>query len=350
MEDDAATKLSTLESPFSTRDAVEAGITAYVLRMLTAAGKVRRLQRGWYEHPADVPDEQNWERVHRRHLEQAELALKAHPRHALSHQTAALAYGWPVSIHPRTPVHLTALDVQPRSRRESGRCLHHSDSVVNGAGVVNGMRVLEPPRTAADCLRGMSVPHGIAVVDGAVRMGATTLQQVSTVLESQCRWRGRPKALEALALVNPRRETWLESFSFVTLHGLGVELPTPQVEVCDSAGRLLGRVDGMWIRRGVFAEADGKGKYLLGSDDAYDPDPESAALRAVAEQKREGNILRLGLECVRWGTDEVRHDPREVAHRVTETFRFGDLSRFRGRLRVDGQWLDLSRFRRSQTA
>ena len=102
------------------------------------------------------------------------------------HRSGAVVFGWPISLHPDEPVHLTALHVGPRSRRIDGKVLHHSDSIINDV---------------------------------------------------------------------------------VALHGLGIDLPTPQIEVFDESGRFVGRVDGMWMAEGTVAEADGEGKYVLGPFD-----------------------------------------------------------------------------------
>jgi len=51
---------------------------------------------------------------------------------------------------------------------------------------------------------------------------------------------------------------------------------------------------------------------------------------------------------VRWDTDEIQHDADEVARRVHAARRIGDIARFRGHLRVDGAWLDLSGHRLSR--
>ena len=59
----------------------------------------------------------------------------------------------------------------------------------------------------------------------------------------------------------------------------------------------------------------------------------------VEEKVREDDLRGLGLEVVRWGTIEMRNSPEHVAQRVKAARSRGDISRLRGRLRVDGQWL-----------
>ena len=347
---DATAALTALPDVFTARTAMAAGISHHVLRRLVRQESIIRFQSGVYGQPhAHEPKEERWARIHREHTVRARAALQAHPNHAVSHRSGAFVFGWPVSLHPDEPVHLTALHVEPRSRRVDGKVLHHSDSVINEVVELDGLRLLAPARTVADCLRTMSAANGVAVADGALRDGATDLMAVERSLDGMRRWRGRPTANAALRLVDPRRETWLESFSFVTLHGLGIDLPTPQVEVFDTWGRFVGRVDGMWIAEGTVAEADGRAKYLLGTPAGAGSGAgfsgEEAARRVVAEKIREDDLRDLGLEMVRWGSREVLRSPEILARRVDAARARGDIGRFRGRLRVNGRWITPSEHR-----
>lgn len=344
---DLFTALGALPDPFTTTDAAAAGVNAWALRQLLRHGGAVRLQRGVYRLSATPPDEQRWERIRREHLERARQALRAHPGHALSHETAAAARGWWTSLHPDGVVHLTALTVQPRTRRVGDLWLHHSDSVTNDLDEVDGMPCLTAARTVADCLRTLRAPNAVAIADSALRRRDTSRREVEAALAEQRRWVGRPRAVEALELVDPRRETWLESCSFATLAELGVEPPTPQVEVFDGWGQFVGRVDGIWIADGTVAEADGDGKYLRPGTGS-DPAPEVAARVVLQERRRERAVEGTGLVVVRWTRQEIRREEITVAARVRATRARGDLRRFRGRLRLDGEWLDLSRYLRGE--
>ena len=345
---DVTAALDALPEVFTSQTAMAAGVSHHVLRRLVRHESIIRVQAGVYSKPhADEPEPtlERWARIHREHITRAKAALQAHPDHALSHRSGALAFGWPVSLHPDEPVHLTALHVEPRSRQVDGKVLHHSDSIINEVVDLAGLRVLTPGRTVADCLRTMTPANGVAVADGALREGSTDLLALQGSLDGMRRWHGRPRANAALRLIDARRETWLESFSFVALHGLGIDLPTPQVEVFDEWGRLVGRVDGMWIAEGTVAEADGQGKYRLGAPDGGGASGEDAARRVVAEKVREDDLRDLGLEMVRWGSREIRYSLEMVARRVDAARARGDIRRFRGRLRVDGQWITPSEHR-----
>lgn len=342
---DAGPALLGLPDSFTTAQALAAGLPQRVVERLVRNGELRRLRPGLFlrAQPAVGSEgDERWEQILRSHLAQAKVALLAHPHHALSHRTGAAARGWPITLHPDEPVHLTTIHVEPRSRRVGDRFPHHSDSILNDVELVEGMPALAAARTVADCLRTMRRPSGVAVADGAIRAGATTLDDVRTMLDSQRGWLGRPQACSARALIDPRRESWLESYSFVTLCELGVELPVPQVEVFDERRRFVARADGMWISDGTVAEVDGAGKYLRGADDEGRSAGRSAAERVVDERKRERRLLDLGLQVVRWDNHDIRHLAADVVRRVGETRAEGDIRRFRGHLRVGGIWLDLT--------
>ncbi len=341
MYDVTATLLG-LPDPFSTTQALDAGLTQNVMERLVRNGNITRVRRGLFrKSPAPDPEVDRWARIRGDHLARTRVAILAHPDHAASHLTAAALYAWPVRLHPATLVNLTAVFVQPRSRRIADRFLHHSDSITNNVVQVQGLPVLDAARTVADCLRSMRAPSAVAIADAALREGSTTRQHVEEILAAQRHWRGRPGAIRALPFVDPRRESWLESYSFMALAERDIEPPIPQVEVFDASYNFVGRVDGMWIQDATVAEADGLTKYLIPGCDDTAPSGRSAAERVVAERKRERLLLDVGLEVVRWDTQEMLHEVDRVAGRVRSARGRGDIRRFRGHLRVDGTWLNL---------
>ena len=340
---DAIVALQRLPDPFAAQQAIAVGLTQRVLERLVRHGDITRVRRGLFRRTTAHDQKlERWIRIREDHLARARVALLAHPHHAVSHITAAAVYDWPVSLHPDASVHLTGLTVEPRSRRVADRFLHHSDSIINEVEMVDGIPALVRPRTVADCLRTIRPASGVAIADAVLRRAETTRLDVEQVLDTQRHWLGRPQAVRSLQLVDPRRESWLESCSFVTLFELGIEMPVPQVEVFDSAYRFVGRVDGLWIADATVAEADGAGKYLIPAGESDAPTGRAAAERVVAERKRERELIDLRLEVVRWDREEILHQAGEVAARVRGARRAGDISRFRGHLRVDGAWVNLA--------
>ena len=101
------------------------------------------------------------------------------------------------------------------------------------------------------------------IADGALREGWSSSEALQAMRAFQTRWPGVRKADVGLALVDGRRESWLESASVAMAHRLGFSVPdepgvgsttwtaTPSVG-STSCGALAG----------VIGEADGRGKYL----------------------------------------------------------------------------------------
>ncbi|WP_256839936.1 type IV toxin-antitoxin system AbiEi family antitoxin domain-containing protein [Ornithinimicrobium faecis] len=325
-------ELRSLGPIFTRSSALEAGSSAYVLERTTADGALVRFGRGLYRVPVELEDGQPWEVARAEHLRRCREAQAVHPGHVISHQSAAVVHGMQLRLHPAMSVHLTSVDRAPCSRREPGLVMHHADSVSNDVAVVDGIRTTTPARTIADVLRTSRPPNSVALFDAAVRDGLVTAQAVRRVLDTQVRWRGRPRARQAMQLHDPRRESWLESFSFVALHELGVPLPEPQVQVLDEGFHFVGRVDG--LLGSVFLEADGESKYYLLTEELGLTPAESVARVLEKQSDRHERLVGLGLQGVRWTTREIQREPGLVARRIWAAVNTANPADFNGWLRI----------------
>lgn len=286
------------------------------------------LRRGWYAVPRTAVDGPAWEQARTEHLHRLDLELRRRPGHAASHTSAALVHGLSLSISPEAPLDLTAVRRSQTSRREPGLTLHKSASDLADVHHVDGRLVTTLSRTVADFLRMRTLPHGVALLDDALRRQLIDIVGVRRELDRQVRWRGRPRALGVLALADPARESWAESYTFANLHLRGIPLPLHQVEILDEDGTFLGRVDGLWPQVGVVGECDGQGKYFIGPEDRS---PEQVVLgNLAAERARQGAMEARGLTFVRWSPSEVRDDPDEVVRRIRSAFYDGGPTRFTG--------------------
>jgi hypothetical protein len=122
-----------------------------------------------------------------------------------------------------------------------------------------------------------------------------------------------------LRLVDPRRESWFESASAVVLDRLGIESPTPQVEVYSPDGTFLGRVDFLWEGIGVIGEADGRGKLLGLADD--DPSPEAVAGRVLALGERSARLREVGFEVFHWSPPDLHGISPAIGRRFHQAAR-----------------------------
>ncbi|GAA4411210.1 hypothetical protein GCM10023168_31790 [Fodinibacter luteus] len=302
--------LTGLPAAFLTSEAATARLDARRLRTAVARGRVIRVGRGVYGDPSRWPDDP----VERHRL----VALAAHRAVedcALSHVSAALVMGLP---NPRTPLPRPSVTVDDgiRSRSPgSWMTLFRGELPEGHVEVVDGVRRTIVPRTVADCARHLSLGDGLAIADASVRAGLTTVDDVRAVREFQRRWPGSLGTQAVLALLDPRREGWLESWSAAAFQCMGLPRWVPQVDVHDAHGRFVGRVDGLWPELGVVAEADGRGKYLGDVDPALDRSPAAVAQRVLAAGNREVALRSCGLGVVRWTTEEITRQQLRVAVR-----------------------------------
>lgn len=317
---------------FTRATALRAGLSDYFLDQAAACGAVERIAHGVFRLPLALEDGEPWRATRAEHLGRCREAAVLHPGHVTSHQSAAVAHGLQLTLHPAMDVHLTSVERAPTSRREDGVVMHHCDSAANDFVTLDGLRVTTLTRTIADVLRTSRLPHSVALLDAAVRDGVVTAEQVRAELKTQVRWRGRPRALEALNLHDPRRESWLESFSFVSLHELGVPMPQPQVEVLDEGFHFVARVDG--LLGAAFLEADGASKYLLLAEELGITPEESQEQTMARQVERHARLVDLGLHGVRWTTQEIQRNPELVVRRVWTAVNSSDPRRFRGWLRI----------------
>jgi len=322
---DVSQPLALVKSPFTRGDAEDVGITVKVLRRLVRSGQVVRLRHGVYA--VSSPELMSFEEAYGQAVTGSALVFGE--GFAVSHLSAAAVHGLPLPLGPPGPVHLTRLKPCHRSRPgRRGTVIHHADSSETPTVVARGLVVTSVERTVADCLRCLPGTSSVPIADAAVHRGLTTLDRIRDYLEVQRRWVGMPRARLALALADGRRESWLESFSFVRLGQLGVELPEPQVEVYDDWDLLVGRVDGMWREDATVAEIDGRSKYLISGSGER-----AVADVLLAEKAREDRLRDLGLEVVRWGLDDLRRHPHQLVARIHAARARGSRTRFRGRVR-----------------
>jgi hypothetical protein len=304
---------------FTRAQAVQAGQTRGEIAWALRSGRWMRLRRGAFCLPEvyAAADDRG------RHLLHAEAALLTHDeRHVLSHVSAALSFGLPTPFRGLGRPTLTL----PGSPASTDR---QADLVVQVAGLAAGDTTTwrrdrlrtSVARTVADCLRHLERPEAVMLCDAALHAGLTEPVHIDRVLSRQANWPYAERGRAAFKLSDGRRESPLESWSFVQLYARGVPLPVPQALVYDGRS-LVGRVDGWWPEYGTVCEVDGREKYSMDLGlRAVQDGPEDAerriasTRRAIVEEKlREDRLRALGLQVVRWGfVDVVRRIGRVVA-------------------------------------
>lgn len=300
-----------LPDVFTSGQAAAAGYGRHRVATRVRRGEWVVLHRGVYCTSA------TWAGADRR--ERAVLAARAVARcrtgTVLSHLSAAAAWGWPLPL--AEPAVWLTLPGGPQ-RRQPGLVLEAAALDPQEVAVIggpSGWRVTRRARTVADCLRRLPLADAVAVADAAAARGLPHGHVLAT-LQRQGRWPYADVGRTALALVDPRRESWLESWSVVRLHLRGIPLPEPQARVVDVRGRFVARTDWWWPDLGVVGEADGREKYRRRG--LRTPDDAERLLRE--EKEREDRLRDAGLEVVRYGTRDAVQADELVArwHRAVE--------------------------------
>ena len=324
-------------TPFRYADALARGVSRQQLRGLVGGGRVVRLRHGWYAVlGAALPDGERWELTRRHHLQRLREALLDHPGCVASHASAAVVHDLPLLISPDAEVELLRVEDAPSSRRLPGVTIHHTDTIHVPVTTVDGLRTTTVAHACADVLRTRRLPHGLAMLDEAVRASTVTAREVRAVLDTQRRWVGRPTALQVIDLLDARRESWGEAYSAGVIHLAELPQPIPQVELYDEGFRFVARLDGLLDPEQVATESDGQGKYRWGATAQTGEQVARSVLAAEAGRQR--RIERLGLEVARWMTEEAMHTPEVVAQRINAA-RSRALSRpFTGWVRWEGEF------------
>ena len=328
--------LGALPVVFTRADALAAGLSRHGVQALSRSPAWHRLAPGVFcsapAWRAAGPDG-------RARLTAVAVALRW-PATAVSHLSAAALHGLPLPLLRGASPHPTWLTAPPASgvspRRRPGLVIEVASLPPRHLAAQDArwsrrpVLVTSRARTVADCLRHLPADDAVAVADAAGASGASRAD-VHEVLGEQARWPLAASARALLPLVDPRRESWLESASAVAFARSGLPPPEPQVEVWTLEGRFIARVDGLWWEHGTVGEADGWGKY--GSGAALTVARAERALRA--EKQREDALRDTGLEVVRWGTRGIVHPSAlaETVARVRRAFARGDRGRVRAHLR-----------------
>lgn len=316
-----------LPAVFNRTMALDAGLTRNQIEQRLANGSWRRLAHGAFCL------RQTWEDAspEGRHvlLAQAVLLTREEPGlQACSHVTGAALHGMPVPAHRLGVVWLTAPADRPRSTRYTPLLRREVAPLpASDLTTVAGLPVTSPARTLADNLRHVPPEHAVPMADAGLQSPAREPHLVprallDEVLARQSSWPYATRAAAALRLVDPRRESALESRSAIVMDAFRVPAPTPQAVILDASGAFVARVDFLWEEYGVVGEADGLAKYRSG-------DPVEVFM---AERERHALLESLGLVVVRWTWAQTNGRPPEFVVRLRRAFTVGSASRFRGRV------------------
>jgi len=239
------------------------------------------------------------------HLERVRrLAESLPPDAVISHESAAVVYGFPLY---RMPAAVKTTRTSGRGARTSDVHVHVAQLRPQDIRVVQGIRVTSGARSVVDIARRVPFLEGLVVADGALRRRVTRTALWSAV-RHQWTWPGVRHAAIAVRHANGNAESALESVvraRFIELH---LPLPELQVDVYDKRG-FIGRVDFDLPAYNAVGEADGRVKYL--EDELW------------LEKMRQERLEDTGREVIRWSWRNAHAPDEEFTARVWRKLRRG---------------------------
>ena len=290
------------------------GVSDGMIRSQVRAGRLLPVRQGVYlaatQWPTDAPGQ---------HLVRAHAEQVANPDAVLSHQSAAVVWGLPAPgfepWHDLPP----SLTLPPGGHSSRVRAAVHDVGTLPPAQVQRdaaGYAVTSPARTAIDLAAGRPLPEALVILDGAARticeamvpsarrrdLANPHLVAAVTELMAEAALTARAGRLrQALALVDPVRESAAESLSAGHIELAGLPRPRYQARIVTDTGVLY--PDAYWEEYGVIGECDGAMKYA--DNTAY-----------VREKQREQVLRDLGFRIVRWLAKEIMLQPQVVMDRI----------------------------------
>jgi hypothetical protein len=288
---------------FTRADALHAGYSDSEIRLRLRVGQWLRLCRDTYVEPAGWPDDEpSWDRTRRLHTLMARaVSLRMGNGVAISHQSATLLHGLPGWGLNFDQVQVTRTAGRVRSDRSMKT--HRSPLAADDTTLVEGLCATTPARAIVEATCTSSYEIGVALCDAALQQGLVKPDQLAATADRLSHWRGSPAARAAARFADGLSESVGESRLRVLMANEGIPAPELQVEIRDSRGRLLGRVDFLVLRR-LIVEFDGAQKYDSGGTDVV-----------LAEKWREDRLRELGYAFVRVGWADLDH-PRDVGDRL----------------------------------
>ena len=268
---------------FTAHDAYDCGYNRESLSQLVRRGRALRVG------PSAYVDRNRYEAAspERQHEMTTRAVVRTFDgRVYASHHSALTLMSLPVFGAPLDHIHVTRT-ADSLSRRRPGLSIHTAYGP--GAGLLIGRTPSVTPALAVlGAAMTCGIETGVVAADAALAAGKTTVDELQTWLARLSRHRDVTHARQVVRLADARSESVGETRTRLLLNAIGF-WPTPQVEIRDPQGRLVGRVDFLLDRERIIIEFDGLVKYA----DA------TGREALAAEKSREDRLRALGYEFVR---------------------------------------------------
>ena len=276
--------------PFTTAEAIRAGLSHRTLAAATAAGRLVKSRHGWFHLPA--PGESRIQAA----VRASKIALAEGPADAvISHHTAAELHGLPLVRARASRAHLT-VDRPTGGRNAAHVQIHTSPANSLSTTEVEGIPVTSIDRTIVDLARSAGFDAGVCAADHALRSELTTRRSLMDELELHRGRTGVAIAREAINFADPLAESPGESLSRCVMRSLGtIPIPRLQHQYLSAEGHAVARTDFSWGDGALAGEFDGRIKYSGRAVDGADPGEV-----VWREKLREDRLRDLGVVVIRW--------------------------------------------------
>ncbi len=290
------------------RDLVASGVHDNAIARLVRIGILVRLRHGVYA------DARRWAESSKadQHRMLSRGVMRLYDGDvALSHVSAALAYGAPDHGLSLDEVHLTELSgagerAQAKVRHHRGGC--REDEVVLRAG----HKITAPARTALDTAALVGRDAAVCVLDWFYQQQLTDPEELRRELRTRSVWSDHLDLSLKLGYARVGSESVGESLARLAFLDAGLPEPVLQHEVRDDRGWLIGRVDFAWPEHRLIVEFDGREKYH-----SMRRDGESIEEMVLREKTREDRLR----EATGWTVIRITwadlHQPGRLLARLT---------------------------------
>jgi hypothetical protein len=285
---------------FTLADARACGYSDEQFERLVRLETVTRLRKGTYAETAMLAA-CNAAQRHAIDVLAAQQRLKRPT--AASHLSALLLHGLPL-LDPPQGVSLTSNVGRPKTYDELSVSVAALPASHLHAQPLYGVETLSLARALIDVARTCPLREAVIPMDAALARHRLTKDDLRACLATCADWPGASAALKVIEFAEPKTESPAESLSRVMFLEQDIEMPEPQVWVCEGDIPIY-RLDFLWLRHRVIGEVDGKIK-LSGGDP-----------NVLWEEKRREDYLReADHDMIRWSYDDARYKPARTAARI----------------------------------
>lgn len=287
---------------------LDSGMSDTHIDRLVRRKVLHRIRYGVYT-AGELWDSCSLEDRHRLHC-RAVLA-RAHGSTVLSHVSSVIERGIPVWGFPFDVVHTTREQAERAGRRQADWVPHRGVLDEAETEMVNGVRITTPARSAFEVMTIAGVEAGLVVVNRMLHAGALTKADFAKQVELHAHWPGSLTAHVVECLADGRLESVGEDRFAYLAFSQALPKPEPQLEIRDEDGVLVARLDFAWPELKVFAEFDGRAKYLR-----HRRKGESLEEFLMREKSREELVCLLtGWTCIRITWADLAR-PERLATRI----------------------------------